>query len=153
MLAKIYSPFVWIGKLFRSPLLLALRLYWGVEFFITGYGKLTDISKVAGFFSELGIPYPLQNAYAAGSIECFGGLLLIIGLFSRLVSIPLATTMIVAYATAHTNAFADPATFVEQPPFNFLLTSLIVLAFGPGKFSLDYLCGLECAKSNCHTGS
>lgn len=151
--AKIYSPIISFGKLFRSPLLLAIRLYWGIAFFKAGYGKLADIQSVAGFFGDLGIPYPLYNAYIAGGIECFGGLLLAFGFLSRLASIPLAITMIVAYATAHNqalgNIFTDFGGFVSQQPFNYLLTALIVLAFGPGKFSLDYIFGIECNKSKC----
>jgi putative oxidoreductase len=47
----------------------------------------------------------------------------------------------VAYFTAHhealINIFNDPKAFVDQPPFNFLLTALIVFAFGPGAISVD----------------
>lgn len=155
LLAKLYSPFVWIGKAFRSPLLLAVRLYWGILFLKAGYGKLLDIPKVASFFTDLGIPFPVENAYAAGNVEFFGGLLLALGLFSRLASIPLIFTMIVAYATAHNDSLMsliyDPTTFVAQQPFNFLLASLIVFAFGPGRFSLDHLLGIECNKTKCQS--
>jgi putative oxidoreductase len=155
LLAKLYSPVICIGKLLRSPLLLAIRLYWGIMFVKAGYGKLLDIPKVAEFFTDLGIPFPSINAYAAAGVEFFGGILLVLGLLSRLVSIPLAFTMIVAYATAHydglISAIYDPSIFVAQGPFNFLLASLLVLAFGPGKFSLDYLLGIECNKSKCHS--
>ena len=86
---------------------------------------------------------PLFNAYLAGATECFGGLLLVIGLASRLVAIPVAFTMIVAYVTADyeavTTIFSDPDKFVAAAPFPFLLSSLVVLAFGPGALSLDAL--------------
>ena len=56
---------------------------------------------------------------------------------------PLIFTMIVAYATAESEAlhavFSDPNKFLSADPFLFLLASLIVLAFGPGKLSLDAL--------------
>ena len=54
---------------------------------------------------------------------------------------PLIFTIIVAYATADREALmaitSDPDKFVSAAPFLFLLASVIVLAFGPGKFSLD----------------
>jgi hypothetical protein len=51
--------------------------------------------------------------------------------------------MIVAYFTADfeavSNIFSDPDKFVKADPFPFLLTALIVLVFGPGRFSVDAL--------------
>jgi len=127
----------------QPVLLLCLRLYWGYQFFITGRGKLLNIARTAGFFESIDIPLPLVNAYAAGITECLGGLLLLIGLGSRLAAIPLVVTMLVAYATAHReelmSVFSNPDAFVTAPPFLFLLASLIVLVFGPGRFSLDAL--------------
>jgi putative oxidoreductase len=64
-------------------------------------------------------------------------------LASRLLCIPLICTLTGAYLTAHREAlltiFSNPDQFISQAPFNFLLTSLIVFCFGPGKFSLDNL--------------
>ena len=88
---------------------------------------------------------PKINAIMAGSTECFGGLLLCLGLASRLISIPVAFTMIIAYTTADPQAlrsiFSDPDKFTGAAPFLFLLTALVVLAFGPGAISLDGLIG------------
>ncbi len=54
-----------------------------------------------------------------------------------------AASMFVAYWTADhealTNMFSDPDKFVQAAPFPFLLTALIVLAFGPGLLSVDAL--------------
>ena len=65
------------------------------------------------------------------------------GLFARPISIPLIGTMIVAYITADSEALraitSDPDKFVSAAPFLFMLAALIVLAFGPGKISLDAL--------------
>lgn len=139
----------WDGMLVRGldrmqpVLLFALRLYWGYQFFITGRGKLLNIERTAAFFESIDIPLPLVNAYAAGITECLGGLLLLIGLGSRLAVIPLVVTMLVAYATAHRqelmSLFSNPDAFVTAPPFLFLLVSLIVFVFGPGRLSLDAL--------------
>lgn len=127
----------------QSPLLFVLRAYWGWSFAQTGWGKLTHLDRTAEFFASLGLPAPTLNAIAAGATECFGGVLLFVGLFARPAALPLAFTMIVAYATADREAvqaiFSDTDKFTGAAPFLFLLVSVLVLAFGPGKWSLDHL--------------
>src|SRR5216684_4204113 len=129
----------------RSPLLLVLRLFIGWQFVQTGWGKLHGIGRVTEFFTSLGIPFPGLNAYFVSTLELVGGLLLMFGLFSRLIAIPLSINMIVAYVTADREAvlhiFSKPDDFTAATPFLFLLVSVIVLAFGPGVFSLDALIG------------
>ncbi len=49
--------------------------------------------------------------------------------------------MIVAYLTAHAGDVTDIYSFVTAPPFLNLLTCVLVLLFGPGVFSVDYLVG------------
>ncbi len=125
----------------QDPLLLGIRLYWGWQFFNTGKGKLSNLEGTTAFFTELGLPFAKLNAIMAGSTECFGGLLLLIGLFSRVISVPLIATMTVAYLTAHLDVvktiWSDSDSFITAPPFLFLLASMIVFTFGPGKLSID----------------
>lgn len=127
----------------RSPLLLAIRLFWGWQFYLTGKGKLLHLDRTTALFTDLGIPMPGLNAAIAGTTECLGGLLLVIGLASRLAAIPLVVTMVVAYLTADIDVvkgvFSDPDAFVAASPFLFLLAALLILAFGPGKLSADHL--------------
>lgn len=127
----------------QSPFLLAVRLYWGWQFFQTGWGKLQDISKPIDYFTQLGIPFPTFNAYFIGYTECVGGILLFIGLASRLISIPLVIDMCVAYIIADKEAlksiFSDPGKFYAADPYTFWFAALLVLIFGPGKISVDYL--------------
>jgi putative oxidoreductase len=132
-----------IGTAIQPVLLLAIRLYWGWSFFSTGRGKLAHLDKITEFFASLGIPMPHANAAIAGSVECVGGLLILAGLFSRVVAIPLIFTLCVAYATAERESlqaiFSDPDKFTGATPFLFLLAMVIVFAFGPGALSLDRL--------------
>jgi len=127
----------------QSPLLLFLRVFWGWQFVQTGWGKLMHLERTAGYFSDLGIPAPHLNAFMAGGTECLGGCLLVLGLWARFASVPLIATMLVAYATAEKEALAaiasNPDKFTSAAPFLFLLTALIILAFGPGIFSVDRL--------------
>ena len=132
-----------LGGITQVLLLLFFRLNWGWQFFETGKGKLLNHEKVTQFFQSLHIPFPSFNVYLAGGTECFGGLLLLAGLASRLVCLPLIFTLVIAYLTAEIESLKhilqDPDKFVTAAPFLFLEACLVVLAFGPGKFSVDGL--------------
>ncbi|MCB0353911.1 MAG: DoxX family protein [Bdellovibrionales bacterium] len=136
----------------QDVLLLVIRLYWGWSFFRTGLGKFQNFDKVVGFFTSLGIPLPEVNVVMAAGTEMIGGLLLLAGLGSRVVTVPLIFTMCVAYATAHTTElsmiFSEPDKFTGAPPFLFLYASVLVLLFGPGKYALDSMWG-RCCKGKC----
>lgn len=142
---KIYSLFEKTLSYLQSPVLLAIRLYWGWQFFQTGLGKLRDLDKVTDFFTSLGIPHPAFTAQMVGGLECVGGALLFVGLGSRLISLPLTVNMVVAYITADREAllsfFSDPGKFYGADPFTYLFASLLILVFGPGRISLDALIG------------
>jgi putative oxidoreductase len=143
LLTKINGILATIGSYLRSPLLLVIRLYWGWQFFIDGKGKLQNLDRVASYFGSLNIPMPRLNAMITGGVECGGGLLLLLGLFSRFVSPVLIGVMSVAYLTAEKDAlhaiFSNPDKFLGADPFLFLYASVIVFAFGPGRISLDAL--------------
>src|SRR5712664_4024350 len=138
---KYYRLLVRLSSSLQSPFLLAVRLYWGWQFMQTGWGKLSDIGRVVNFFTSLGIPAPALNAYFVSALEFGGGLLLILGLGSRLIALPLVIDMIVAYAAADREAFfsifSNPDKFTDAAPYTFLIASIIVLIFGPGKISAD----------------
>jgi putative oxidoreductase len=99
------------------------------------------LDKPAEYFQSLGIPFPYQQAILGGTTECLGGLLLVIGLASRLISIPLGIILTVAYMTADIavvrNIFNDPDKFLGADEFLFLYAIVLVLLFGPGEFSVD----------------
>src|ERR1700751_856942 len=143
LLRRGYELLIASGSALQSPFLLVLRLYFFWQLFLTGKGKLANIGKVTEFFASLGIPLPTLNAYFIGSLECFGSLLLIIGSASRPLSLLIVISMTGPFLTADfeavSNIFSDPDKFVKADPFLFLLTALIVLVFGPGRFSVDAL--------------
>ena len=140
-LTSLYHYFCEACRLLRSPFLLFVRLYWGWQFMQTGWGKLHNLSHVTEFFSSLGIPAPGLMAPAISCLEFVGGILLIIGLATRVIGLLLAGNMLVAYITsdrmALTSIFSDPGKFYVADPFTFMFASLIVLIFGAGLFSLD----------------
>ena len=63
LFATAYEALCLMLNSLRSPLLLAIRLYWGWQFWTDGWGKLTHLDKVAGFFTSLGLP----AAFVAGN--------------------------------------------------------------------------------------
>jgi len=140
---KIYNGFARAASTLQSPFLLAVRLYWGWQFAQTGWGKLHNISHVIEFFTSLNIPFPTLNAYATASLEGVGGVLLLIGLGSRLIALPLTIEMSVAYLTADREAlhsiFSDPGKFYTADTYTFFFASLLILVFGPGKIAIDTL--------------
>ena len=142
-LRRAYEMLVAGANYLQAPLLFALRVYFFWQLFLAGKGKLLNIEQTAEFFGSLKFPLPLLSAYLAAATECFGGLLLVVGLCSRLMAIPIAFTMIVAYVAADFEAlssiFSDPDKFIAAAPFPFLLTALLILAFGPGALSIDAL--------------
>jgi putative oxidoreductase len=131
------------GDHLRSVLLLVVRLYWGWSFFNTGGKKLMHLEGTAAYFAELHLPAAKLNAFMAGTVECVGGLLLLLGLATRISCTGLIFTMLVAYATAEREALyailSDTDKFTGAAPFLFLFAALIVFVFGPGKISLDTL--------------
>jgi len=140
-LIAIYVEVVGMLSRLQSPFLLAVRLYWGWQFAQTGWGKMHNIAKITAFFTSLNIPFPGLNAHFIAGLEFFGGILLILGLGTRLVGFLLAANMLVAYWTADREAlasiFSDPGKFYVADPYTFLFASLIVLIFGAGFLSLD----------------
>ena len=142
LIERAYELFLKAMNALQSPLLLVIRLYWGWQFWEAGSGKLHDISKTIDFFTNLGIPAPSLNAHFVAWLEAVGGILLILGLGSRLIAAPLVIDMAVAYVTADRDALktifsSDPTAFLNAAEFSFLFASLIILIFGPGWFSLD----------------
>jgi len=142
-LKKLYKTFFYYLSFGQSPLLLAVRLYWGWQLIQSGWGKLHHLDKVTEFFTSLSLPMPAQTAVAISCLEFFGGIFLAIGLLARLTSLALTINLIVAYITADREAlssiFSDPDKFYAAAPYTFLVASIIVLLFGPGKFAVDYL--------------
>ena len=101
--------------------------------------KWADIGAIATWFGSMGIPFPTLNAYMAASTELLGVILLTLGLFTRLISLPLMVVMVVAIMTVHlAHGFSAGDNGFEIPMY-YILFLAIFASFGAGKFSLDYL--------------
>jgi putative oxidoreductase len=136
----------------QSPLLLAIRLYWGWQLAQSGWGKLHNLDRVTDFFTSLNLPAPHLTATCVSSLELVGGILLALGLGSRLVPLVLFVNMTVAYITAEPEAFksilSDPDKFTGAAAYTFWLATLVILIFGPGYLALDNFIGRRLGYEN-----
>jgi putative oxidoreductase len=142
-LHKLHASFVAAVSRLQSPFLLFVRLYWGWQFTTNGWAKLHNLSHVTEFFTSLGLPAPHFTAVFVSSVECVGGVLLAVGLLSRVTGLALSIDMVTAYIVsdraALTSIISDPGKFYNADPYTFLFAALLILIFGPGMLSLDTL--------------
>ena len=119
------------------PLIFRLILAYG--FYGPAIKKASNVNGIIEWFTSMGIPAPALNAYMATATECAGVVCLLLGLATRIISVPLMVVMVVAVKTVHwEHGFACSDNGFEVPFYYFfMLFSLIVT--GPGKVSLDHL--------------
>jgi putative oxidoreductase len=123
----------------ESLALLLLRGILAYGFYVPAKNKWADINAIGEWFASLGYPAPLLNAYAAATIEMLGVGLLVLGLFTRWISLPLMVVMGVAIATVHSaNGFEASANGYEIPLY-YLLMLFLLVAKGGGAWSIDAL--------------
>lgn len=131
----------------QSPLLLAIRLYWGFQFVQDGWGKLTHLAKVTEFFSSLGLPAPWLAALMVALVELCGGTLFALGIASRLTSLVLFVNMTIAYLSVpddrvnFSHILSKPDDFYGATPYTYWFAALLILILGPGVFAVDWLIG------------
>ena len=123
---------------FQSLSLFLARLAVAYGFYEPAMSKWKDIDGIASWFGTIGIPFPTFNAYMAASTEILGVVFLTIGLFTRLISVPLMVIMVVAIMTVHlAHGFSAGDNGFEIPLY-YLLFLFIFASHGAGKFSVDY---------------
>src|SRR5450432_812919 len=115
------------------------RLAVGLLFVSTGWGKVHDLPKVTAFFVKLHIPAPALNAVVVGYSELICGSLLVIGLCTRLATLPLIVSMVVAILTAKLSDIHDLFDLVGADEFTYLCVLVMLAVIGPGLLSLDRL--------------
>ncbi|HXT95210.1 MAG TPA: DoxX family protein [Polyangia bacterium] len=113
------------------------RLTVGLVFIGTGWGKLHSLGDVTDFFASLHIPAPGFNARLAASTEFFGGLLVLVGLGTRLAALPLAFTMVVAILTAKRADISGLTALVGFEEWSYLVFFIWLAVAGAGPLSLD----------------
>ena len=140
-IARAYAGVSSLFNYLRSPLLLAIRLYWGWQFAQDGWGKLTHLDRVGSYFAELHLPAPHATALFVALVELAGGITLAAGVATRLTSLVLFVNMTVAFWTAEKDAFlgvlSNPDKFQAADAYNYWFAALLILVLGPGWFAID----------------
>jgi len=120
------------------------RFVIGLVFVKTGWGKLHNLDQVIEFFRSLGIPAPEFQAPFAATMEFTCGLLVLVGLFTRLAAVPLMVIMIVAIATAFREQLGAADGAIESLNVLFGLSEFLYIVLlvwlvvrGAGAVSLD----------------
>jgi putative oxidoreductase len=145
MIGTLYSHAAHALAFLQSPLLLAIRLYWGWQFAQDGWGKLTHLSRVASFFTSLNLPAPTTTALFVSLVEFIGGILFAAGIASRLVSLILFLNMTMAYLSVpddrvnFSHILSNPSDFYGATPYTYWFAALLILILGPGLIAADTL--------------
>lgn len=119
--------------------LLFFRLILAYGFYGPAMMKWGNIQGIAEWFGSMGIPLPTLNAYMAASTEMAAVILLPLGLATRIISIPLMVTMVVAIVTVHLGNGFEAGNNGFEIPLYYLLMLFALLISGGGRISLDNL--------------
>lgn len=131
---KFFSPSC---KIWHEPGMAFVRMMTGLFLAYHGWEifneqKMLDYAK---WLSDLHFPNAAFMSYLGKVAELVSGLLLTLGLFTRLAVVPLVATMLViSFGMGKGKIFYE-----DQHPFLFVLLGLVFFFAGPGKYSLDQL--------------
>ncbi len=177
MFKKIVHTYLTFVKKYISDVsLLGVRALLAVGFFGPAMMKVKNIHAVAQWFQFLKIPVPTFTAYLVTGTELIGMALLILGLVTEFISIPLIIILLVAILTVHMDhgwlaiASSESAEIAQRMgqakdllmehanydwitakgnlvilnngmefPVIYIILALLLVAFGPGKFSMQHL--------------
>jgi len=130
--ARIASQVAWAGPL-------VMRLVVGYVFVLTGWGKLNNLPQMIQNFTEWGIPFPNILTPFVSGVEFFGGILLMLGLFTRIPAAMLAGVMLVAIKSAKWENVDSLETLLGFEEMTYFAAFLWLAVAGPGAVSLDRL--------------
>jgi putative oxidoreductase len=125
-------------KTLSDPLLLLIRLVLAYGFWGPAMMKWKNMGNIIEWFDGMDIPFPALNAYMAATTELLGAVLLILGLFTRLISIPLIFVMLVAIYTVHLSNGFDAGDNGFEIPLYYILMLLTLFVYGSGKISASF---------------
>jgi putative oxidoreductase len=113
------------------------RVLIAVLFLLSGLSKLAAPAMTMGYIASVGLPAPLLGYLIAIAVEIGGGLLLVLGLQTKLVALVMAGFAIATALAFHSN-LADQNTMIHFMKNIAIAGGLLqVVAFGAGAFSLD----------------
>lgn len=119
-----------------------IRLIVGLVFLSEGIQKfLFPAIRGAGRFEKIGLPSPEFLGSFVGAFEIGCGILILLGLFSRLATIPIIIIMLVAFATTKSEVYLEKGFWEllhgSRTDWAMLLGSIFLLIKGSGFWSFD----------------
>lgn len=146
MISRINSLIESLGKNSQDWCWTVFRVISSAMFMTHGFGKLfgenpqpfmgggvTSIN--IGELISIPIPMEINALFITGVIEFFGGLLILVGLWTNVIALLAAFIMVMAYLTAHLAWF--PTLNRGELAAMYIMTFLVLFAFGPGPYSVD----------------
>lgn len=132
----------WLFDSSAPKAVLLVRLLVGVVFLSEGIQKfLYPATLGVGRFAKIGIPFPQYSAPFVGGVECVCGVLVIVGLLTRLAAIPLLATISVALATTKVPMLIRSAFWAAmheaRTDICMFLGAIFLIAVGAGPLSMD----------------
>ena len=118
---------------------LVARIVVGWVFLWSGWGKLNALPQITENFRSWNIPYPEILTPFVSGVEFVGGILLLVGLFTRIAAAPLVVVMVVAIISAKFGDIDSLETLLGFEEMSYLALFLWLAIAGPGPVSLDYL--------------
>lgn len=131
---RLSAYFTWLPPLFA-------RIVVGWVFMWSGWEKLHNLPKMIENFAEWGIPLPQIMTPFVSGVEFFGGLFLLLGLFTRVAAVPLVVVMIVATISAKWSQVDSLETLLGFEELSYMALFGWLAVAGPGPISLDYILG------------
>lgn len=125
------SPGVWYDGIAIVRVVLGVMLiFQGWQLF-----RAHDMNVIADLLFNMSLPYPEAMAYTVKIIELLGGLFLVIGLFTRVMTALLVLAYVfITFVMGEGKVLTD-----NQLPFLFAMISLIFFFAGAGRFSIDFI--------------
>jgi putative oxidoreductase len=123
----------------KNIVILLARWLIAYGFALPALAKINNLEGTIVWFEEIYIPFPVFAAYLVSSIETLGIVLLILGLFTRYISVLLVCVMLGAILFVHLqHGFSSANNGIEIPLYYFIFL-MIFASYGAGKYSLDHL--------------
>jgi uncharacterized membrane protein YphA (DoxX/SURF4 family) len=135
--------------------ILIIRLMVGSVFLWEGILKFVYVNQGVGRFTKLGFPFPVTTAHIIATGEIIGGLLLIVGLFTRVMAFYFIVQMVVAVLSTKIDLYfgRSPLPMPPAPPkmgiwavlheirsdYAQILSCLFLLVEGAGRRSIDFV--------------
>jgi putative oxidoreductase len=126
---------------------LAVRVIVGTIMAAHGLQKVqAGPANFGAFLGQMGVPLPTLMGYVVTFVELLGGVLLIVGLLSRLAALLLTIDLVVAILLVKVNVgFLSPPQGGAGAELELALIAgfLVILLAGPGRLSVDHALGYE----------